>query len=58
MDLAYAVETRRLGAYFRRFADRRVHDDLVVNDLFPFLMLFAIGVGRQLHSMLRRGDHA
>ena len=41
MDLAYAVETRRLGAYLRRFADRRVHDDLVVNDLLPFLLLFA-----------------
>ena len=50
MDLAYAVATRRLGAYLRRFADRRVEDDLVARDLLPLLLLFGQGVVRQTLS--------
>jgi predicted ATP-grasp superfamily ATP-dependent carboligase len=53
MDLAYAVETRRIGSYLRTFTNRRVRDDFMRHDPLPLLMLFGIGFGRQLRSILR-----
>ena len=55
MDLAYAVETRRIAAYLRTFTNRRVRDDFVRDDPFPLLMLFGIGFSRQLRSIARAG---
>jgi predicted ATP-grasp superfamily ATP-dependent carboligase len=53
MDLAYAVETRRIGAYLRTFTSNQVRDDFVRHDPLPFVMLFGIGFGRQFRSILR-----
>jgi predicted ATP-grasp superfamily ATP-dependent carboligase len=58
MDLAYAVETRQVGAYFRTFANRRVRDDFVRDDPLPLMMLFGVGFNRQIRSLLRGGRGA
>jgi predicted ATP-grasp superfamily ATP-dependent carboligase len=56
MDLAYAVATRRLGAYLRTFANRRVGDDFVGRDPAPLAMLFLQGMQHHVRST-RPGSH-
>jgi predicted ATP-grasp superfamily ATP-dependent carboligase len=57
MDLAHAVQTRRIGTYFRTFARRDVRDDFSRRDLLPLLMLFATGVSRELRSRFSSERH-
>lgn len=50
MDLAYTFKTHSWIEFFKNFFNKKIKDDLLVNDIFPFIIQFLRGVWYTLRS--------